>query len=78
MHGTDNTLQNPIESFVQLVENVEVLFVKVFDVFKHMTNVLSRLHGNKLETYEGRLKCDKDYCNLKFPDSVLWPSFISE
>ena len=39
----ENTLRYPIESFVQLVENVDVLFVKAFDCVKHMTGVLYRL-----------------------------------
>ena len=62
----------PIESFVQLVENVDVLYVKVFDCVKHndMTSILSLLYCNILDTTKDFLNCDKVDCNIKFASMI--------
>lgn len=69
-YSVHNTLLYPTESFVKFVENIEVLFVKVFDAVKHMTGVLARLYRNIIETKTDYLICNSDECHIKFTAMV--------
>jgi hypothetical protein len=61
----ENTLVYPTESFVEFIENLEVIFVRVFDAVKYMSGVLVRLCKNVEHTGKDFLECDSSACNAK-------------
>ena len=64
-YSVENTLHYPTEAYVTFIENIEALFVKIFDAVKCMTGVLARTHKNILSTGDDFLNCDKPACKIK-------------
>ena len=62
--------QYPTKTFVQLIENVETIFVTVFDTVKCMSNVLIRSSKSTLSCGEDYLVCENDICRIKLNDII--------
>ena len=55
----------PTEVFIEFVENLENVFVKVFDTVKYMNSILVRLCKNSEDIGKHFLKCKSLQCNTK-------------
>ena len=61
----EDTLVYPTEEFIEFVENLENVFVKVFDTVKYMNSILVRLCKNSEDIGKHFLKCKSLQCNTK-------------
>ena len=66
----ENTLVYPTEHFIQFVDNLEEMFLKLFEVVMHAEGVLMRLCKSAEQFCTNLLECDRPACALKLRGMV--------
>ena len=66
----ENTLVYPTEAFIEFAENLEILFLHVFDTVKFLDGILERLMTNVKDVQKDFLECQNTNCQIKLHEMI--------
>ena len=64
-YSKENTRHYPTETYVTFTQNIQALFVKLFDAVKCMTGIQARLHEKLLLLRDNFSSCDEPAFRIK-------------